>query len=58
MIICVENCKASIHKKFLELINEFSNVARYKISTHKKRITFLNANNEHSTVYNHSKEND
>ena len=35
MILYIENPKDSIKKKILELISEFSKVARYKINTQK-----------------------
>ena len=41
MILYIENPKDST-TKFLELINEFSKVSRYKINT----LAFLNTNNE------------
>ena len=44
MILYIENPKDSTRKS-LELINEYSNVARYKINTHKF-LAFLYANNE------------
>ena len=44
MILYTENPKDSI-RKFLELINEYSNVAGYKINTHKS-FAFLYTNNE------------
>ena len=44
MILYIENCKDST-KKLLELINEFSKVAGYKINI-KKSVAFLYANNE------------
>ena len=46
MILYIENHKDSI-KKLLELINEFSKVAGYKIYT-QKSFAFLYANNEKS----------
>ena len=46
MILYIENHKDSI-KKLLELINEFSKVAGYKINT-QKSLAFLYANNEKS----------
>ena len=46
MILYIENHKDSI-KKLLELINEFSKVAGYKIYT-QKSLAFLYANNEKS----------
>ena len=46
MILYIENPKNSI-KKLLELISEFSKVARYKINT-QKSLTFLYTNNEKS----------
>ena len=45
MILYKENPDVSI-KKVLELINEFSKVAEYKISI-QKSVTFLYTNNEH-----------
>ena len=44
MILYIENPKDST-RKLLELINEYSKVARYKIST-QKSLTFLYTNNE------------
>ena len=46
MILYIENPKDSI-RKLLELINEFSKVAGYKINT-QKSLAFLYANNEKS----------
>ena len=46
MKLYIENPKDSI-KKLLELISEFSKVARYKINT-QKSLTFLYTNNEKS----------
>ena len=46
MILCIENPKDSI-RKLLELINEFSRVAGYKINT-QKSLAFLYINNEKS----------
>ena len=46
MILYIENPKDSI-RKLLELISEFSKVARYKINT-QKSLTFLYTNNEKS----------
>ena len=46
MILYIENLKDSI-RKLLELINEFSKVAGYKINT-QKSFEFLYANNENS----------
>ena len=46
MILYMENPKDSI-RKLLELISEFSKVARYKINTHKS-LAFLYTNNEKS----------
>ena len=46
MILYIENPKDSI-RKLLELINEFSNVAEYKINT-QKSLAFLYTNNEKS----------
>jgi len=44
MILYIENPKGSI-RKLLELISEFSKVARYKINT-QKSLAFLYTNNE------------
>ena len=44
MILSIENCKDTI-RKLLELINEYSKVAGYKINT-QKSLTFLYTNNE------------
>ena len=44
MILYIENPEDSI-RKLLELINEYSKVAGYKIST-QKSLAFLYANNE------------
>ena len=44
MILYIENSKDST-RKLLELINEYSNVAGYKINT-QKFLTFLYTNNE------------
>ena len=44
MILYIENPKDST-KKLLELINEFSKVARYKINI-QKSVAFLYTNNE------------
>ena len=44
MIVYIENPKATT-RKLLELINEYSEVAGYKINTHKS-IAFLYINNE------------
>ena len=44
MILYIENHKDST-RKLLELINEYSKVAGYKINTHKS-IAFLYINNE------------
>ena len=44
MILYIENPKDST-RKLLELINECSNVAEYKINTHKS-LAFLYTNNE------------
>ena len=44
MILYIENLKDST-KKLLELINEYSKVARYKINT-QKSLAFLYTNNE------------
>ena len=46
MILYIENPKDSI-RKLLELINEFSKVAEYKINT-QKSLAFLCTNNEKS----------
>ena len=46
MILYIENPKDSI-RKLLELISEFSKVARYKINT-QKSLAFLYTNNEKS----------
>ena len=46
MILYIENPKGSI-RKLLELISEFSKVARYKINT-QKSLAFLYTNNEKS----------
>ena len=46
MILYIENPKDSI-RKLLELISEFSKVARYKINT-QKSLAFLYTNNENS----------
>ena len=46
MILYIENPKDSI-RKLLELISEFSKVARYKINT-QKPLAFLYTNNEKS----------
>ena len=46
MILYIENPKNSI-RKLLELINEFSKVAGYKINT-QKSLAFLYTNNEKS----------
>ena len=46
IILYIENPKDSI-RKLLELINEFSNVAEYKINT-QKSLAFLYTNNEKS----------
>ena len=46
MILYIENPKESI-RKLLELISEFSKVARYKINT-QKSLAFLYTNNEKS----------
>ena len=48
MILYTENLKDSI-RKLLELISEFSKVARYKINT-QKSIPFLYTNNETSEI--------
>ena len=44
MILCVENPKDST-RKLLELINEYSKVAGYKMNT-QKSLAFLYTNNE------------
>ena len=44
MILCIENPKDST-RKLLELINEYSRVAGYKINT-QKSLEFLYTNNE------------
>ena len=44
MILCIENPKDST-RKLLELINEYSKVARYKINT-RKSLAFLYTDNE------------
>ena len=46
MILCIENHKDAT-KKLLELINEFSKVAGYKINA-QKLLAFLYTNNERS----------
>ena len=46
MILYIENLKDAI-RKLLELINKFSKVAGYKIST-QKSLAFLYTNNERS----------
>ena len=46
MILYVENSKDAT-RKLLELINEFSKVAGYKINT-QKSVAFLHTNNERS----------
>ena len=46
MILYIENPKESI-RKLLELVSEFSEVAGYKINTHKS-LAFLHTNNETS----------
>ena len=46
IILYIENPKDSI-RKLLELINEFSNIAEYKINT-QKSLAFLYTNNEKS----------
>ena len=45
MILYIENPKDSTTRKLLELINEYSKVAGYKINTHKS-LAFLYTNNE------------
>ena len=44
MILCIENPKDST-RKLIELINEYSKVAGYKINT-QKSLAFLYTNNE------------
>ena len=44
MIVYIENPKATT-RKLLELINQYSKVARYKINT-QKSLAFLYTNNE------------
>ena len=44
MIVCIENRKDST-RKLIELTDEYSNVARYKINT-QKSLAFLYTNNE------------
>ena len=44
MILCIENPKDTT-RKLLELINEYSKVAGYKINT-QKSLAFLYTNNE------------
>ena len=46
MILYIENPKDAM-RKWLELISEFGNVARYKVNT-KKSLAFLYTNNETS----------
>ena len=48
MILYIENPKYST-RKLLELINEYSKVARYKINT-QKSLTFLYTNNEKTEI--------
>ena len=48
MILYIENPKDSI-RKLLELISEFSKVARYKINT-QKSLAFLYTSNEKSEI--------
>ena len=48
MILYIENPKGSI-RKFLELINEYSKVAGYKINTDKS-LAFLYTNNEKTEI--------
>ena len=50
MILYIENPKDST-RKLLELINEYSRVAGYKINTHKS-LVFLHTNNENAVVEN------
>ena len=44
---CMQKTPKTTTKKLLELINEFSKVAGYKVNT-KKSVTFLYMNNEQS----------
>ena len=44
MILCIEKCKDTT-RKLLELINEYSKVAGYKINT-QKSLVFLYTSNE------------
>ena len=44
MILYIENLKDSI-RKLLELINEYSEIVRYKVNT-QKSLAFLYTNNE------------
>ena len=61
MTVYVENCKEVKKKKFLELISNFSRVARYKVNI-QKLITFLYTGNEKlnfeikkkNTIYNNT----
>ena len=46
MILCIENPKDAI-RKLLELINEFGNVAGYRINA-QKSLAFLYTNDEKS----------
>ena len=46
MILCIENPK-DVSRKLLELINEFGEIAGYKIKT-QKSLVFLHTNNERS----------
>ena len=46
MILYIENPTETI-RKLLEIISEFSNVARYKVNT-QKSLAFLYTNNEKS----------
>jgi len=45
MILYIENPKGTTIRKLLELINEYSKVARYKINT-QRSLAFLYNNNE------------
>ena len=47
MIFYVENPNVSTHRKLLEVINEFSKVTRYKVST-QKLVAFLYSSKEQS----------
>ena len=48
MILCIENSKDST-RKLLEVINEYSKVAGYKINT-QKSLAFLYTNNEKTEI--------